>query len=370
MLQDLSEKDTKTFHNCYAILHDHVSGTNPTDDVPSMQDAKNVNNFNQQHSAVAQGEPPQQPITPHNSANMHVPAESAKRHKHTELLLQLLSKSNFMNQAVPNSNTKRNSAASKSNAKGKRGKGATSKKKQSSQVKGNQYEFDDISAVTPHNGNNDNLDDDDDNVFASIVSPTMGGGISANGAADVDIAKFAENLLATPRSSAIMNGTGGMISSNNTPINMYKYNLNGQNDMPDVNFQEVADYFNLTSPLMSLSSLNGQTTGSAKNKAKFTFDDFDVNNRDGKKRSVNPSVAAIVGNKSPGRQNSGKHDVQLLQPLKKRRKGPISVNTDLANRGSGQASVSSNKDKIKVGDTVKQIPESARFAKEMWGRKK
>ena len=293
MLQDLSEKDTKTFHNCYAILHDHVSGTKPAN-VPSNQVATHVNIYNQQNPAVAQDETPQQPITPHNSANMHVPAESAKRYKHTQLLLQLLSKSNFMNQAVPKSNSKRKNAVSKSNAKGKRGNGATSRKKQSSQAEGNQYEFDDISAVTPHNGGNTDLDDNADNVFASIVSPTMGSGLSANGAADVDIAKFAENLLATPRSSAIMNGAGGLISSNNTPINMYKYNINGTNDMPDVNFQEVADYFNLTSPLMSLSSLNGQTTGSAKNKAKFTFDDFDVNNRDGKKRSVNPSVAAIV----------------------------------------------------------------------------
>ena len=121
---------------------------------------------------------------------------------------------------------------------------------------------------------------------------------------------------------------------------------------------------------MSLSSLNGQTTGSAKNKTKFTFDDFDVNNRDGKKRSVNPSVAAIVGIKSPARANNGKQEVPLLPASqKKRRKGPISVNTDLANNGSRQVSSSSNKDQIKVGEKMKQIPESARFAKEMWGRK-
>ena len=270
---------------------------------------------------MAQDEPPQQPITPHNSANMHVPAESAKRYKHTQLLLQLLSKSNFMNEAVPKSNSKRKTNVSKSNAKGKRGNGAISRKKQSPRIEGNQYEFDDISAITPHSVVNTDLDDNDDNVFASIVSPTMGGGISANGAADVDIAKFAENLLATPRSSAIMNGTGGMISSNNTPINMYKYNLNSHNDMPDVNFQEVADYFNLTSPLMSLSSLNGQTTGSAKNKAKFTFDDFDVNNRDGKKRSVNPSVAAIVGSKSPARQIMAKKTYTCFSPQKNEEKG-------------------------------------------------
>ena len=66
------------------------------------------------------------------------------------------------------------------------------------QAEGNQYEFDDISGH-PHNGGNTDLDDNADNVFASIVSPTMGSGLSANGAADVDIAKFAENLLATPQ---------------------------------------------------------------------------------------------------------------------------------------------------------------------------
>ena len=48
-----------------------------------------------------------------------------------------------------------------------------------------------------------------------------------------------------------MNSSGGIISGNNTPMNMYTYgNLNGvgPNDLPDVNFQEVADYFNLSSP--------------------------------------------------------------------------------------------------------------------------
>ena len=130
MLQDLSEKDTRTFHNCYAILHDHVSETKVAN-APS----NHVNNFNQQTPAVAQDEPPQQPITPHNSANMHVPAESAKRYKHTQLLLQLLSKSNFMNEAVPKSNSKRKTNVSKSNAKGKRGNGAISRENNHRELK-------------------------------------------------------------------------------------------------------------------------------------------------------------------------------------------------------------------------------------------
>ena len=63
---------------------------------------------------------------------------------------------------------------------------------------------------------------------------------------------------------------------------------------------------------------------------------------------------------------SKKYHCYSLQKTKKRAN---SVNTDLANNGSRQVSSSSNKDKIKVGEKVKQIPESARFAKEMWGRK-
>ena len=117
-----------------------------------------------------------------------------------------------------------------------------------------------------------------------------------------------------------MNSSGGIISGNNTPMNMYTYgNLNGvgPNDLPDVNFQEVADYFNLSSPLLSMSSLvGGQSTGSAKGKAKFTFDDFDVQ-------------SSTKNNKSSyGNNNNNK------------------------------------------GSKMKELPPSARFAKEMWGRKR
>ena len=146
---------------------------------------------------------------------------------------------------------------------------------QQQDIDDNGYDFEDANAITSTSNNNNNNNDEDDNVFGSIVSPTMGN----HGPLDVDIAKFAENLLATPRSSEIMNSSGGIISGNNTPMNMYTYgNLNGvgPNDC-GCEFSEVADYFNLSSPLLSMSSLvGGQSTGSAKGKAKFTFYDFDV----------------------------------------------------------------------------------------------
>ena len=203
-----------------------------------------------------------------------------------------------------------------------------------------------------------------------------------------------------------MNSSGGIISGSNTPMNMYTYgSLNGvgPNDLPDVNFQEVADYFNLSSPLLSMSSLvGGQSTGSAKGKAKFTFDDFDVQsstkNRTNKRRGVNPSVAAIINNPSSSlsRNNNKKHnrrggvgkdDDNLLQPPKKRKKkGVISVNTELANNPNSnnsntkhQGSNDNNNNKNNnssygnnnnKGSKMKELPPSARFAKEMWGRKR
>ena len=117
--------------------------------------------------------------------------------------------------------------------------------------------------------------------------------------------------------------------------------------MPDVNFQEVADYFNLTSLISSLSSLNGQTTGSAENKAKFTLDDFDVTTEMAKKRSVNPSVAAIVGIKSPARATMASKKYHCFSLPKKEEKGHCYEHR-LHNNGSRQVSSSSNKDQIKV----------------------
>tara|TARA_A100001015_G_scaffold159403_1_gene177107 strand:- start:165 stop:1994 length:1830 start_codon:yes stop_codon:yes gene_type:complete len=501
MLQDLSEKDTQTFHKCYAILHDHVGGSNNPNQMTNLprgvsvqkhvqhnvNTGKNgaitttttttttVNNIssnkfiqsgmagipsstNSNHNMVGTHQlqqhqreedlqqQQQQPITPHNSANMHVPLETPRRYKHTQLLLQLLSKSNFMKQAVPissasgstNKDNNSNSEKKKKNTRRKRSSSnsnnnnnkSSSKVSNTSQnimqeeedvvkeqaeedvlvqqqqdIDDNGYDFEDANAITStrnnNNNNNNNDDDEDDNVFGSIVSPTMGN----HGPLDVDIAKFAENLLATPRSSEIMNSSGGIISGNNTPMNMYTYgNLNGvgPNDLPDVNFQEVADYFNLSSPLLSMSSLvGGQSTGSAKGKAKFTFDDFDVqsstkNRTNNKRRGVNPSVAAIINNppSSLSRNNNKKHnrrggvdkdDDNLLQPPKKRKKkGVISVNTELANNPNcnnsntkHQGSNDNNKNdnssygnNNNKGSKMKELPPSARFAKEMWGRKR
>ncbi len=412
MLQDLSEKDTQTFHKCYAILHDHVGGGTTTGNSNNNKNNRNNNNANKSNKPIRYNNTEtnansnantgnnyssnantngnnvqQQPITPHNSANMHVPLETPRRYKHTQLLLQLLSKSNFMKQAVPNNNHNNNSNISDSkprkrsnkrntgNRKNNKRGGTANKSKATRPQAGennNGYEFED--------NNNDN--GGDDNVFSSIVSPTMG---NAGGPLDVDIAKFAENLLATPRSNEIMNASSGMISGNNTPMHMYTYgSLNGMgtNDLPDVNFQEVADYFNLTSPLLSMSSLvGGQSTGSAKGKAKFTFDDFDVqtstSNRTNKKRSVNPSVAAIQQRQASSRNkttNNSSNGMGLLQPLKKRKRGVISVNTELANNPNLNSNNSSTKQQStsnKIGyskNLIKQLPPSARFAKEMWGR--
>merc|ERR1711968_356988 len=104
MLQDLSEKDTQTFHKCYAILHDHVGGnatiaSNNNTKNNSKNANKSINNQairtnakanvvgsnnesskHNAHGTSSDHNVQQQPVTPHNSANMHVPLDTPRRY--------------------------------------------------------------------------------------------------------------------------------------------------------------------------------------------------------------------------------------------------------------------------------------------------
>ena len=91
----------------------------------------------------------------------------------------------------------------------------------------------------------------------------------------------------------------------------------------------------------------------------------EAKNRVSGKRGVNPSVASMAKRSAPAAQNS--INVNLLQPPKKRKKGRISVNTELANNPK-LISTKAEQSNSNTSST-KALPPSARFAKEMWGRK-
>ena len=314
MLEDLSENDAQTFHRCYSILHEHVGGK------PGAG-AKGAAS-----TAVGSAATGNQPVTPHNSANMIVPLETPRRRMHTQLLLQMLSKCDF---AQDRKAPKPAPAKRAKKAAGKQAKAKAAAKKKAGKA---------AAAATR----------DDMAIFEGMLSPSEGN--------DMDnLAKFAENLLNTPRNFDQAGSNLGVQTPHGGTFQFTPVHGNeggGSADFPDVNFQEIADYFNLPSPLASMQGSKGNGT-------KFSFDDFDLSTTK-RRGGVNPSVAALPnspektasGKKRKGRGRSSNKSVLNEPPPKKR--GRLKVNTDLANNNS-RAPV--------------RIPDSARIAKEMWSLK-
>ena len=323
MLQDLSESDTKKFASCYSILQEHVA----TDTGASLGSQGTWKEQAAQGGEAGTGGAVENvaPATPHNSAYMIVPPETPRRKLHTQLLLQMLSQCNFAvdRRVEP-------VAVPKAHAPVRRKKKATT-----------------APAVSR----------EDVSIFEGMLSPT------GNEGKDMEnLAKFAESLLSSPRNGDFA-AAHGMTPGGSAPFRFTP--VHGAE--PEVNFQEIADYFNLPSPLSSFGLMGKTLSGTPGNGNKFTFDDIDLSTQP-KRR--NPSVAALPPSpekRKPGRPRktvagnvSGKtgdaagtkrgRPRDLDPPLKKR--GRLKVNTAIANDPKAPPAT-----------------ESVRIAKEMWGGK-